>query len=214
MKKWSIIVAGLYGLIFVVLFVTLAWIAFQPAPFEVSVLMAWQVWAVTGVMILSQFALLQLPVEVASRRPVTRRSLWTTVIAAGLMMGLLVFGAIASILEFLLKSNESPGDMLVLAIGPVSWLFWALYFHRSAKGAPPEQSVKKMQRFLWTGSILELLIAIPTHIVARNRDYCCAGILTFVGLTCGFSVMLFAFGPAIYFLFAERWQRLHPAPKA
>ena len=68
----------------------------------------------------------------------------------------------------------------------------------------------KLKRFLWTGSILALLIAIPTHIVARHRDYCCAGYLTFIGLTCGISVMLFAFGPAVYFLFVERWKRLHP----
>jgi hypothetical protein len=65
-------------------------------------------------------------------------------------------------------------------------------------------------RALFKGSILELLIAVPTHIVARCRDYCCAGFMTFLGLTMGFSVMLFAFGPAVFFLFAERWKRLHP----
>jgi hypothetical protein len=57
-----------------------------------------------------------------------------------------------------------------------------------------------------------LLIAVPTHIVARCRDYCCAGFMTFLGLTMGVSVMLFAFGPALLFLFAERWKRLHPTP--
>ena len=29
----------------------------------------------------------------------------------------------------------------------------------------------------------------------------------------GVSVMLFAFGPAVFFLFVERWKRLHPTPR-
>jgi hypothetical protein len=56
------------------------------------------------------------------------------------------------------------------------------------------------------------LIAVPTHVVVRCRDYCCAGFLTFIGLTMGVSVMLFAYGPAVFFLYVERWKRLHPAP--
>jgi len=63
---------------------------------------------------------------------------------------------------------------------------------------------------LLKGSILELLIAVPTHIVARCRDYCCAGFMTFIGLTMGVAVMLFSFGPAVFFLYADRWKRLHP----
>jgi hypothetical protein len=61
------------------------------------------------------------------------------------------------------------------------------------------------------GSILELLVAVPTHIVARSRDYCCAGFMTFIGLSLGISVMLFSYGPAVFFLYVDRWRRLHPA---
>jgi hypothetical protein len=63
------------------------------------------------------------------------------------------------------------------------------------------------------GSILELLIAVPTHIAVRHRNDCCAGFGTFVGLTLGISVMLFSFGPAVFFLYADRWRRRrHPEP--
>ena len=55
------------------------------------------------------------------------------------------------------------------------------------------------------------VLAVPTHIVARYRDYCCAGFMTFIGLTMGVSVMLFAYGPAVFILFVGRWKRLHPA---
>ena len=47
-------------------------------------------------------------------------------------------------------------------------------------------------RVVFKGSILELLIAVPTHIVARYRDCCCARFMTFIGLAMGMSVMLFA----------------------
>jgi hypothetical protein len=74
----------------------------------------------------------------------------------------------------------------------------------------PRDFVSRLCKSLLKGSILELLVAVPTHIVARCRDYCCAGAMTFVGLTLGMSVMLFSFGPGIFFLFAARWRRLHP----
>jgi hypothetical protein len=51
---------------------------------------------------------------------------------------------------------------------------------------------------------------VPTHIVARARDYCCAGFYTFLGIAFGVAVMLFSFGPGVFFLFAARWKRLHP----
>jgi hypothetical protein len=38
--------------------------------------------------------------------------------------------------------------------------------------------------------------------------------MTFVGLTLGISVMLLSFGPAVFFLYAERWRRLHPETAA
>jgi hypothetical protein len=70
--------------------------------------------------------------------------------------------------------------------------------------------VSRQCRYLLRGSILELLVAVPTHIVARYRNYCCAGFLTFVGIAFGVSVMLFSFGPGVFFLFVQRWKRLHP----
>lgn len=54
-----------------------------------------------------------------------------------------------------------------------------------------------------------MLVAVPAHMVARCRDYCCAGFYVFVGITFGIAVMLLAFGPGVYFLYAARWRRLH-----
>ena len=79
-----------------------------------------------------------------------------------------------------------------------------------SRNANPADFVSQQCRLLLKGSILELLIAVPTHLLARSRDYCGAGFMTFVGITLGIAVMLFSFGPAVFFLFVDRWKRLHP----
>jgi hypothetical protein len=99
---------------------------------------------------------------------------------------------------------------MALGAGVVIWCAWTVLFFRSSRAGEPADVVTRQCRMLLKGSILELLIAVPTHIVARSRDYCCAGFMTFFGLTMGISVMLFSFGPAVFFLYADRWKRLHP----
>jgi hypothetical protein len=163
-------------------------------------------------MILSQWALLAVPVRVASRRPVTRGALWPTLLAGGLMAGGLVAGGGYAILEFLTRgeSISATAGLLPGALGVAMWGIWAVVFLRMSKTTEAPDWVSRQCRLLFRGSVLELLIAVPTHIVARYRDYCCAGLLTFIGLTMGISVMLFSFGPAALVLYVARWQRLHP----
>jgi hypothetical protein len=61
-----------------------------------------------------------------------------------------------------------------------------------------------MTRWLLTGSILELLVAIPAHILSRRREECCAPGLTLVGLAMGLAVAILAFGPAFFLLVVRR----------
>jgi len=221
MKRWAWVVAGLYLLILVALTVPVTALAFfstkadggQPNVGDiVRVYLTWQYWLWVGVMVLSQTALLSVPVRVASRRPMAHRPLLLTIVAAGLMMGALGVGAIYSVYEFIFR-EKGPADWLgwgALGAGVVIWCAWTVLFFRAGRKGDPADIVSRQCRLLLKGSILELLIAVPTHIVARSRDYCCAGFMTFLGLTMGISVMLFSFGPAVLFLYAERWRRLHP----
>ena len=214
MKRWPWIVAGLYGLIFIVLTAPAILLAFAPkvsVAEAVGVYATWPYWLWLAVMILSQAALLGVPVCVASRRPVTKGALWPTVLAGGLLVGGLVVGAIYSILEFIYGEHGS-GWMPWGGIGAgvLMWCVWSAVFFRLGRTTEPADLISCQCRLLLKGSILELLIAVPTHIVARYRGYCCAGFMTFIGLTMGVSVMLFSFGPAVFFLYVERWKRLHP----
>ena len=100
---------------------------------------------------------------------------------------------------------------ILVALVVAVWVVWTLVFYRTGRNAMGV--VSRQCRYLLRGSILELLVAVPTHIVARHRDYCCAGAMTFIGMAFGVSVMLFSFGPGVFFLFIQRWKRLHPQPK-
>jgi hypothetical protein len=219
MKKWSFVVAALYGLILVVVFAPLVAIAFIGSKHKEvqeigSMLSSGLLWMIIAVLVTAQFALLRVPVAVTNRRAVKQRSLWSTILAAAFMMTLLVCGAGVSIFELITKLEPKWSDnewwWVLAGLAPTTWGVWAIYFYRSTHRSAEEPQLRRIKRHLWTGSILELLVAIPTHIVARHRDHCCAGYMTFLGLTCGIAVMLFAFGPAVYFLFVERWKRLHP----
>lgn len=218
MKRWAFLVAALYLLILAALTVPVLLLAFgselsteSPLLQALSIYAEAPYWIWLVVMAGCQLALLSVPVRVASRRPITRSALWPTILVAGLMMGILVTAAFFAFDEFI--KPDTSGTWISgsgIAAGIATWGIWAIVFGRVARTGAPRDLVSRQCRLLFQGSILELLIAVPTHIVARYRDYCCAGFMTFIGLTMGISVMLFAFGPALYFLFAERWRRLHP----
>ena len=45
---------------------------------------------------------------------------------------------------------------------------------------------------------------VPSHVIVRQKDVCCANCVTAAGIATGLAVMLISFGPGIYFLYAER----------
>ena len=220
MKRWALVVAGLYLLILVVLTLPVAVLSFPKMIHDSKLtemlgVYAWApYWLWAGVMALGQMALLAVPVKITSRRPVTRRSLLTPILAAGLMLGGLALGAVYSLGEFALypKHQDWGGPLMWggIGFGLLTWVVWTVLFYRLSRTSDPSELISRQCRSLLKGSILELLVAVPTHLVARSRDYCCAGFMTFIGITLGLSVMLFSFGPGVFFLFVDRWKRLHP----
>ena len=219
MKRWALVVAGLYVLIlavFTVPFVLLTMMPKVSVEDAVEAYVHWQYWLWLGVMALSQFALLLVPVRLVGRRPITKGALWPALLACGLMAGGLAAGAAYSILEYLSHGEVDPDWLksLPIFLGVWIWGVWALVFTDLEESGASDSFISRQCRLLFRGSVLELLIAVPTHVVARSRDYCCAGLMTFIGLTMGISVMLFSFGPSVLFLYAARWHRLHPKPPA
>jgi hypothetical protein len=99
----------------------------------------------------------------------------------------------------------------------VFWVIWGVIFWRFARRDAAEDLFQRALRWLLRGSILELLIAVPSHIVVRKRGDCCAPSVTFLGIITGVAVGLMCFGPGVYYLLVERCRRLKapdqpPAP--
>ena len=218
MNRWAVRVCFLYVAIVAALAVPVMKLAFGDKitmrPKEMLELFtAWQFWLLLAVLFVSQFALLRTPVDVASRRPERRGPLWPTVVAGGFMAGLLLIGLAAAVVEGFKLPFNSMIPPVVILLGIASWIAWAVVFHRMGK-TDPEGMVSRQSNWLIKGSVLELLVAVPMHVIVRHRGECCAGFLTFFGLATGMAVMLFAFGPAVFFLFVERWRRLRSAEKS
>jgi len=154
-------------------------------------------------------------VRISSRRPVTKGALWPTILAASLALALLVAAAAVCIHAVMLGdrafNNGWHGWMLLTAVVGL-WGFWSALFYRISSQQAPSDLVAALCQRLFRGSVLELLIAVPCHIIVRCRHYCCADILTFAGLSLGIAVMLFSFGPAVFVLFVERLRRLRASP--
>jgi hypothetical protein len=217
MKYWTLLVAFLYFLILAVVTWPVGFLAFyQSRDFHIDdIYSSWFYWSVLGVMMLAQATLLTVPVSVANRRPVSQRSLLFPLIASGLMAGCVVFGTAYSLYEFITKGlTDSDWGWGMIFCALLVWCLWTVIFYRLSRDKNPRDVISKQCRYLLGGSILELLVAVPTHVVARSRDYCCAGAMTFLGLASGISVMLFSFGPGVFFLFVDRWKKLHPQKKA
>ena len=120
--------------------------------------------------------------------------------------------ALAKLLGMPTPGSFTLGCLGVFATLATLWAIWLVVFSRFAASHDPESLLNRATRWLLRGSILELLVAVPSHIMVRRRDDCCARVSTFWGIALGISVMLIAFGPAVFFLFAQRIRRLQPKP--
>jgi hypothetical protein len=192
----------------------------------------WGYWLWLAVLVAGQFLLLLLPINIAERRLPARRPLQTPIIVSAFFLANLCFAGFFSILCAIFTDKAFELFELSVLFAPsgqpnasssafsalltmiltvlVFWLVWAIIFQRATKSDEPDALVKRLTRWLLRGSILELIIAVPSHVIVRRRDDCCAPAGTFWGIATGISVMLLCFGPGVFFLFVERCKRLQP----
>ena len=206
MKRIAVFVCFAYAAVFVALTWPVIMIAFSPIPMEkcVAVYSTWTYWILLGVLLLCQAGLLLIPLRIASRRPVSRKHVFLPVIVSGFLVALLALSVIGSLNEFL-QGKPAWGARwerwCALAAVLAIWAAWSVVFCRIARREDPKSVLLQQCKRLLQGSVITLLVAVPTHIVARWRGYCCAGLSTFLGITFGLAVMLACFGPAVYFQF-------------
>jgi len=218
--RWAIVVAILYGVVLAFFVFPLLGAAVFPFPdtglieryvdFVTSSTIArdrdldvWTMyWIGIAILVVAQALLLFVVVDRGPRLQ-PRQHVLFSVLAASLATAVLTVTAFWSVLTGIF--GDAPlevGDVLFLGSPLVFWALWGIVFYVYRWRL--SQRIERLLGWLIKGSILELLIAIPAHIVTRQRDDCCAPGITLVGIGTGFAIMLMAFGPGVYLLYRRR----------
>jgi hypothetical protein len=213
MRRWGVVISVFY---FVVLFVLTCTGVLLAGSFQKNIgelprgledIFAEPVyWVVVVALLASQALLLFVSVDTSPKRWKPQRQIWVTSTVVGAMTALLVSSVIGCVgvgiggdrfLDYL----KTGGELLV--IWGVLWAIWGAVFYVYARN---KSDVVKRAVDL-KGSVLELLVAVPCHVIVRERKECCAPIVTSFGIVTGIAIMLLSFGPSIVFLYQKRMER-------
>jgi len=214
MRKWGIIITLFYALIVLGLLVPVyVFLAaddrlFSPI-FYNNVIHGyeyWGVWLFLAVVLSGQAILLFLSVDTSFKRRKPRAHVAISYIAASILFSLLTFAAIFSLGIAVYGGNfggkHADSTPQVLGFCAFLWLAWGilfyLYFRKSTN------ITTRLVSWLLKGSVLELLIAIPSHVIVRRRGECTAPAVTSFGIVSGIAVMLLCFGPSVLLLYKKR----------
>jgi hypothetical protein len=239
MKRWAVYTVLIYALALLFLTAPVILLAFADWGIKpnngsmkdvIGVYISLGYWIWLAVLLTGQFLLLLVPIDISEKRLPSRRKLKVPVIVSAFFLANLFAAGIFSILCAIFKDdafnmlnycdastvlglpdNSNTGGIIAIILFPLSfWTIWGIIFRNFARSDSPDALLKRATRWLLRSSILELIVAVPSHVIVRRRDDCCAPIGTFWGIATGISVMLLCFGPGVYFLFVERMQRLQP----
>ncbi len=206
MRRWGILITGFYAAIVVALLGPgMALMAGQSWGDVAGFYTSWLLWLWVVFLVGGEALLLFLLVDRSRRRLRPRRHILVSVLTGGLMFALLSAAAVWSLDAALFgdRSRLVPSsDWGVVAIWLGLWALWGcvfwLYLQRSSA------ALDKVLSWLLRGSVLELLIAVPCHLLVRQRNECSAPVVSGFGIVTGIAVMLATFGPGVLFLYRKR----------
>ena len=214
MRKWGIVVTLFYAAAVVLLLVPAAVLLVEHwkgvATLHSHIIETysnWATWVCVAVFVLGQVLLLSLSVDLSQRRLKPRTHILISALVTGLFLALLSCGAVLSMALAIRGDRIDDWALSLFRWVPLAaWLGWAVVFYRYSKDT--EDSITRAVTWLLRGSVLELLIAVPSHVIVRRRDDCCAPFGTGIGIASGLAIMLLSFGPSVIFLFKKRMERI------
>jgi hypothetical protein len=214
MRKWGILISAFYAVILFVLIVPGAiflagveshsWKEFLGSVNEAYG--DWVLWLLITAILASQALLLFVSVDTSEKRLKPRAHILVSCVAAAVLTALLTSGIIWS-LGFAIRGEsfwkpffDREGNLLLF--WGALWLLWGIVFYLYFRNA--SQYVTRLLSWLLKGSILELLIVVPCHVIVRRRHDCSAPLATSFGIATGIAIMLLSFGPSVLFLYKKR----------
>ena len=219
MRRWGIIVTAYYAVILVILLLPGAgflWLGSDMDDlaealadvlgglFSVESVLdsAWIAWLAVVVFVTAQALLLFLSVDTSFKRLRPRRRVTLSVSVITFAVGMLTLAALWSISVAIWSDEAFEWLWLIIGAPLISWATWGVvfYLHREQLSERLDRAVTR----LLGGSVLQLLIAVPCHVIVRNRGGCSAPGVTSYGIATGIAIMLMAFGPSVLFLYQKR----------
>lgn len=186
MRKWGMVISAFYALILLVLLLPVFLLLRHGqydglSPFwrdlaETSG--AWEIWAVFAALFSGQGLLLFLSVDATQKRLKPRAHIFLTCLVASILTAVLtlaVIGAIGVAVEgdTLLEGSLANPFLFFAALWAAWGVLFFLYFRNSS------EIVNHAVSWLLKGSVLEMLVAIPCHVIVRRRQECSAPAVTF-----------------------------------
>jgi hypothetical protein len=221
MRKWGIVISIFYALILLGLilpgFVILAGLPTDRGRFWPSIIESNQepiVWLPLGILFCGEALLLFLSVDTSFKRLKPRAHILVSCTVASILMALLTAAGVWS-LGFGVAGEKwgktyFPTDGVVAGFCAGLWVFWGIIFLFYLRDS--STAVTRLVSWLLKGSVLELLIAVPCHVIVRRRHECSAPIVTGFGIATGLAIMFLAFGPSVLFLYKKRLDSYSPRP--
>ena len=187
MKRWGLVVTSFYVAAMLLLivpgcFLLLEWI--------------WPPWLYAGILVGGQMLLLFLSVDTSWRHAKPRQHIAVTIALASFFTAALAWFALFSI-EVAIYGDRPPPlwkdqeDLFVwtaLGVWIGLWIFWGGIFYHYYRDS--SNIVSALVAWLLKGSVLELLIAVPAHVIVRQRGDCSAPAVTGFGIVTGIAIML------------------------
>ncbi len=229
MRHWGIVITLFYALVVALLMWLGGFLVDYkvPSPGEYASFLGEAYAVIPFMMLLSgQALLIFLSVDTTRRRLRPRQHVLVSAATVGLMVGILslsTFYVVAAahsgdklnddVLKTVFFWSSLPSEGFPAAFwiyfGAGSllalWLVWGYLFYVFHNGS--SVIVGRAIGWLMAGSVLELLIAVPCHIIVRNRGDCSAPFVTGYGIATGIAIMLMSFGPGVIFLYQKRMRQ-------
>ena len=132
-----------------------------------------------------------------------KKSKFIPLIIFSFMLAVLFFSVNATLGEFFDGSYYDIASTLFngfyLYIVPlIIWIIFAIIGIIINLKKDEDNIYKKYLVAVLSGSLLELIITIPLHILIIKRGECLVGLLSMLGILGGFLVLMFVMGPAIF----------------
>ena len=207
MKRWGLLITGFYIVVVLLLFAP-GFISLADKWGSVGHLLRgslqayqeWWLWLWVGIIVGGQALLLFLSVDTAWRHAKPRQHVAVTAALTSFFAAVLTGSAL-----FALEVGVEKGGLFVAKMPSIwigAWILWGVIFYQYYRDS--SNAVSTAVSWLLKGSVLELLIAVPAHIVVRQRGDCSAPAVTGFGIVTGIAIMLLCFGPGVLALYKKK----------